>query len=63
MNVFTVLLVAGGLTIAGAFVLDRLIALAIWLSAPILPNDLAGPNGWFMDTQNGNGVFDRVRLF
>lgn len=54
-------------TIAMAFVVaafaivvvDRLIALLLQFFAPYLPDDLAGPDGWMLDTERGTGVFDR----
>lgn len=63
MDFLISLVVMTGVTLAGAFVLDRLITWAIWFCAPFLPNDLAGPGGWFLDTLDQTGVFDRRRRF
>ncbi|MFZ5963653.1 hypothetical protein ACOXXX_11925 [Thalassococcus sp. BH17M4-6] len=39
--------------------IDLMIGRAIlWLS-PILADDVAGPDGWLLDTQGAKGVFDR----
>jgi hypothetical protein len=28
---------------------------------PYLPDDICGPGGWFSDTANQSGIFDRPR--
>jgi len=48
-----------GATLIAPWVLDRAIAWTLHLLAPILPNDVAGPDGLFVDTRHGKGVFDR----
>ena len=48
------------LTLYAVLALAVLMALTVlmpWL-APFLPRDLSGPDGWFIDTEKGDGIFD-----
>lgn len=56
------LVIAAVLTIAGLFVLDRLILWILRIFAFALPNDVAGPDGWLLDTRHAKGVFDDTRF-
>lgn len=40
--------------------MERVIGWVVRWAAPILPNDIAGPDGWLIDTQRNCGVFDPV---
>lgn len=42
--------------------LDRLLAFAMRVFEPHFPNEMAGPDGWLVDTQRHCGVFDRRSL-
>jgi len=35
-----------------------IIPLVMPFIAPFLPRDLSGPDGWFIDTERGDGIFD-----
>ena len=41
------------------FLLDRLLGFALRWLAPILPDEVAGHDGWLVDTHAGTGIFDR----
>ncbi|MEM1301280.1 MAG: hypothetical protein AAGH17_01760 [Pseudomonadota bacterium] len=45
--------------LAGLFVFDRALSAALSWLAPLLPNDMCGPDGWLIDQKNRSGVFDR----
>lgn len=45
---------------AATLMLERLICWIVRLAAPILPNDVCGPEGWLIDTDRQCGVFDRI---
>lgn len=44
--------------VASVLLLERVICWLVRLAAPILPNDIAGPEGWLVDTDSRGGVFD-----
>jgi hypothetical protein len=46
-------------SLAALMGLDRLLGFAIRAMEPMLPNEIAGPDGWFVDTRKHGGVFDR----
>lgn len=56
VDVLIFVLVAG----AGCFVAEKVIVSATALFAPLLPDDICGPDGWLMDTQRGAGIFDKA---
>lgn len=60
-NMMLTLVIAAVLTIAGLFVLDRLIPWVMRSFASVLPNDIVGPEGWLLDTRDARGVFDYTR--
>ena len=54
-----VMAVAAGTCFIGiAIVIDRLFCWGLRLCAPFLPDDICGPDGWLVDTENRCGVFD-----
>ena len=44
--------------IAAFIVLERLIGVGMRWGAPLLPDDICGPDGWLVDTKARKGVFD-----
>ena len=46
------------LTVLGALCLDRILGLVLRRLEPLLPNEIAGPNGWFVDTSARSGIYD-----
>lgn len=49
---------ASALTLAALFCLERALAFGLRRLAHVLPDDLAGPDGWLVDTSRGTGIFD-----
>ena len=46
------------LTVLGALCLDRILELVLRRLEPLLPNEIAGPDGWFVDTSARSGIYD-----
>jgi hypothetical protein len=56
MMQFALTLLAGVLAL---FVLERALTVVMRWLAPILPDEVAGYDGWLIDTRTGKGIFDR----
>ncbi len=53
---WTMLIVA---LFVGPYVFDMIVHWSLRLMARYLPSDIAGPDGWLVDTRARTGVFDR----
>jgi hypothetical protein len=58
MAIFGSVLLYGLGAILGLLVLDRALPMILGLLKPILPDEICGPRGWLLDSENGRGVFD-----
>lgn len=39
-------------------IVERLLCWVMRVTAPLLPNEFCGPDGWLLDTERHSGVFD-----
>ena len=44
---------------ARLYILDAVLRIGLRLMAGYFPTDVAGPDGWLIDTRASSGVFDR----